>query len=325
MNINSQTIPNHIYTEINNQVPLQLVLNYNHQENINISENQAKEKAVLFLEKLIEINCNSTDTKILIIPEVLQVAKHINIVSQNTLVDTELVQLLDKSFNAEIDEIYKNKILKEAQEALETSNLTSLTWQESVEKLNEIMMNHYSISQEFRGVEIMSQLLSNAERTNILGVLEATNTIISSKCSILLAVYGLYFVQDQLHFESNLGQLIRILNHSIKIKMNALKSTLIASVNIAESLSELDKSEKLVQNSNEISHKPPFFKRKPVLMMLGMGAFGIITVGTSIVFGDNAFSSMAAESVKDIKPSILKNFAQEILKIGALSYDSNIK
>ena len=324
--MNSQVTTSHIYTEINNQVPLQLVLNYNQQENIDISDNQAKQKAVLFLEKLIEINSNSTDTEILIIPEVLQVAKHINIISETTLVDTELVQFLDKNFNVEIDKLCKNKILKDAQEALETSNFVSLNWQESVEKLKEIMMNHYSISQEFKGVEIMSQLLSNAERTNVLGVLEATTTIVSSKCSILLAVYGLYFVQDQLHFESNLGQLIRILNHSIKIKTNALKSTFIASMDIAESLSELDKSEKLVQNLNEISHQTPFFKRKPVLMMLGMGAFGIITVGTSIIFGDSAlFSNMAAESVKDIKPSILKKFAQEVLKIGALSYDSNIK
>lgn len=324
--MNSQATATHIYTEINNQIPLQLVLNYNQQENIEISGNLAKQKAVLFLEKLIEINSNSTDAEILIIPEVLQVAKHINIISETTLVDTELVQLLDKNFNAEVDFLYKDKVLKDAQEALETSNLVSLNWQESVEKLNEILMNHYSISQEFRGVEIMSQLLSNAERTNILGVLEATTTIVSSKCSILLAVYGLYFVQDQLHFESNLGQFIRILNHSLKVKTNALKSTFIASMDVAESLSELDKSEKLVQNLNEISHQTSFFKRKPVLMMLGMGVFGIITVGTSIVFGDSALlSNVVAESVKDIKPSILKNFAQEVLKIGALSYDSNIK
>ena len=323
MNINSQAITSHVSTEINNRVPLQLVLNYNHQENISISESQAKEKAMIFLEKLIEINSNSPDTEILIIPPVLEVAKHINVVSRTSLVDIELVQLLDKNFNVEVDETYKNKILKNAQETLETLNLTPLNWQESIDKLNEIMINHYSISQEFRGVKIMSQLLYNAERTDVLGALEAANTIVSSKCSILLAVYGLYFIQDQIHFESNLGQLVRILNHSIKVKMSALKSTLVASVNIAESLSELNRSENLVQN--KISYEKPFFKRKPVLMMLGMGAFGIITVSTSIIFGDSALSSMAAESVKDIKPSILKNFAQEILKIGALSYDSNIK
>jgi hypothetical protein len=323
MNINSQAITSHISAEINNRVPLQLVLNYNHHENISISETQAKEKAMIFLEKLIEINSNSPETEILIIPPVLEVAKHINIVSGTSLVDIELVQLLDKNFNVKVDETYKNKILKSAQETSETLNLTPLNWQESIDKLNEIMINHYSISQEFRGVEIMSQLLYKAERADVLGALEAANTIVSSKCSILLAVYGLYFIQDQVYFESNLGQLIRILNHSIKVKMSAIKSTLAASVNIAESLSELNRSENLVQN--KISYEKPFFKRKPVLMMLGMGAFGIITVGTSIAFGDSALSSMAAESVKDIKPSILKIFAQEILKIGALSYDSNIK
>ena len=325
MNINSQIIASHISTEINNQVPLQLILNYNHQENINISETQAKEKAMIFLEKLIEINGDSASKEVLIIPSMSEVANHINIVSKTPLVDIELVQLLDKSFNLEITEISKKKIIRGAQEALETSNLTSLNWQESIDKLNEIITNHYSISQEFRGIEVMSQLLSNAEQTSTLGVLEAANTIVSSKCSILLAVYGLYFVQDQIHFESNLGQLIRILNHSIKVKMNALRSTLIASVNIQESLSELDKSESLVQNFNKIPHEPPFFKKKPVLMMLGMGVLGIITVSTSVIFGESSFSGIAADSVKDIKPSILKSFAQEVLKIGALSYDSNIK
>ena len=108
--------------------------------------------------------------------------------------------------------------------------------------------------------------------------------------------------------------------------MSAVKSTLVASMNIKESLSELDKSENLVQNFNKIpQEQPPFFKRKPVLMMLGMGFFGIVTVSTSVFFADTTLSNIAAESVKDIKPSILKNFAQEILKVGALSYDSNIK
>ena len=321
-NFKSQSIITNI-PEVYNKIPLELVLNYNYQENIDIPESQAKEKAIIFLEKLIEINNHSADPGVLIVPPMLQFAKNVNTVSGNQIVDTELVQCLDNSFNVEIDEISKSQILENAQEVLQTQNLVPLNWQESVDKLNEIMLNHSSLSNEFRGVEIMSRLLSNAERTDVVGVLEMTNTIISNKCSILLAVYGLYFIQDQIHFESNLGQLIRILNFNIKLKIKVLKSTLLAKEGVAGILSELVESVNLIEKTIKISpENQSLLKRKPVLMMLGMGALGFLTVGTSIVFGDKLLLSVAAPVVAGIEPPILTSFAKEIFKIGVLSYNS---